>query len=600
MCKLICEIGINHGGSINVAKELILHAAKSHAYGVKFQYRNMDNFYATNDEIGDEIVASELKKSELTLEQFNELHLFANSHNLSFGVSFFRQSDLSNYLEHCNTPDFIKIPSAECLNKALVLAAMELCEIVIVSTGGQVLEHVVDQYKDHHFNKLIVMHCVANYPVDDGAQNLSKIGVLKKHFVSGYSSHDTNYLNCIAAIALGAEYIERHLTLDKNGCGLDDSSSSEPAEMKTLGEFCKKFPAIMGNIEKGPNQGEKLNLQNLGTSYFAVRDITAGELLSSDAIIAKAPRKGLSVHEVDKNFIGARVENKILKNEPISKQSFKPTQNFKFNLEFANCVQIAIPVRLHDHGILKKFVPISNFEFHLSYREVLDCLDEMNLAEIKENEQYAIHLPDYIPGNRILDPLSDDPDTRQVSIRIIEKTQDFATKIKQKTAKPVPIVGSFSQKSSREDRAFLDLLNNDILRNYENRIYPQWLPVNAWYFGGTVKLDTFSNEQYIRLLKEFKIKICLDMCHLILSANFHKKNWEDWFLSLSPLAEHYHLADGSGVDNEGLFFGEGDLRKYKRILNSQGMKTIEVWQGHLNNGELFIASINKLEELNNG
>lgn len=597
MCRLICEIGINHYGDFKRAKTLIEHAKLANAWGVKFQYRNLENFYINCSEVGDEIVSAELRRNILTFHELRELHKSANDMGLKFGMSFFREEDLSQYVSNCGDPDFLKIPSAECLNFQLVRTAKKLTNNLFVSIGGHETSKVLEMYRDLGHDDIILMHCVANYPAVDGTQNLSKLSEISKYFTTGYSSHDENYINCIAAIALGAKYLERHLTIDKFGEGLDESSSSDLAEMKVLGDFCDNHTLVIGDALAKPNQGEIMNMQNLGIGLYAKKNVQAGNKVKLSDLLFRAPRTGLSLHEFETEFFNKPLKKEIAKHTALCASHYIKSRISEKEIDFARSRSLALPVRLHDIDQISQTIPVGKYEFHLSYNEVLNDLQNVKIKELQDIKQFSVHLPDYIPGNRILNPLSDDTEVWDISTKIIRNTVNFANRLSDVTGEPTPIVGSFSQKGSLSDCEFLDLLEEKILSNFSQRILPQWLPVNAWYFGGTVKIDAFSNERYIEMINKRNIPICMDISHLILSANSHNASWHAWLEKLQPTIEHWHLADASGCYSEGLFFGDGVFDKYAYVLAQSNMKVIEVWQGHFNGGDKFIRAIAKLKEL---
>ena len=268
MANVIAEIGINFGGNIDIAKDLILQASRAGCWGVKFQFRNIETFYFVDNEIGDAMVRSEIQKNNLTFNQISILQKHANSLGLEFGMSFFREEDLGFYLSHIGDPDFYKVPSAECMNAILVDALLQRNKTVLISTGGHRVEEVINLYSNDKYKHIIILHCIANYPADLGIQNLSKIEKIAETHQSGYSSHDVDYEVCIAAIAMGAAWIERHLTNDKDGIGLDDSSSSTEGEITLICKFAKLAEGMIGVPNAPPNQGEILNMQNLGTGLY--------------------------------------------------------------------------------------------------------------------------------------------------------------------------------------------------------------------------------------------------------------------------------------------------------------------------------------------
>jgi sialic acid synthase SpsE len=596
MVNVIAEIGINFGGDINVAKDLILQASRSGCWGVKFQFRNLETFYFVDNEIGDAMVRNEIEKNHLTFARIFELQNYSNNLGLAFGMSFFRKDDLDFYLRNVEDPDFYKVPSAECMNTPLVDALLQRSRRVLISTGGHIIGDVLAQYSSDKYTDLVILHCIANYPVDLGIQNLSKIKKIAETHQAGYSSHDVDYEVCIAAIALGAQWIERHLTKDKNGSGLDDSSSSIEKEMSLICKFANFSDGLLGEPDALPNQGEILNMQNLGTGLYLKHNVKASAILSEKDYQIAAPKKGLSPGEFEKNFKGKKIKQDLQKGAPLTERSFlEPIKRLSVEeLTKAKHKKLTIPVRAHDLEIMRKSIGTGCYEFHLSYEEVLSDDIEAVVNSCKSNEIYSIHLPDYIPGNRIFDPLSTDKEISELSKKVLQRTERLSEKLEQLTSTVVPIVGSFSQRNIMSHEDFFDRLCSEVINISRQTIYPQWLPVNAWYFGGTVKLDVFNNEKYINMIEKYDIKICLDICHVILSANSNGASYNEWLARLMPFSGHLHLAEAIGEDGEGLPLGTGLPVDYSKILNSEDMKVIEVWQGHFDEGYGFKQAVKYL------
>ena len=597
--NVIAEIGINFGGDIKVARTLILQASRSGCWGVKFQFRNVETFYFVDNEIGDAMVKSEITKNLLTFSQIDELHSYSNELGLEFGMSFFRKEDLSFYLNNTGNPDFYKVPSAECMNVSLVDALLQCDKKVLISTGGHTIESVIGQYVNDKYKDIVILHCIANYPADLGIQNLSKIRKIAETHEAGYSSHDVDYEVCIAAIALGAKWIERHLTVDKNGGGLDDSSSSTEKEINLICKFANSSVGLIGVPDAAPNQGEILNMQNLGTGLYLKNHVKAGSILGAEDYTIAAPRKGLSIGEFEKRFEGKKVKQDLNKGIALTERSFlEPLKRLSTEqLSKAKQKKITIPVRIHDLEMTRRNIGTGSYEFHLSYEEVLSD-DIYTAADIcRSDEAYSIHLPDYIPGNRIFDPLSLDKETNELSSKVLQRTERLSKTLEQLTGGVVPIVGSFSQRNTMEHSEFFERLTAEVIAASSQSIYPQWLPVNAWYFGGTMKLDVFNNESYIQMIEKYDIKICLDICHVILSANSHGADYTKWLARLMPYSGHLHVAEAIGEDGEGLALGTGLPIDYVEILKNKDMKVIEVWQGHFDEGYGFKQAVKYLLDM---
>jgi N-acetylneuraminate synthase len=219
-----------------------------------------------------------------------------------------------------------------------------------------------------------------------------------------------------------------------------------------------------------------------------------------------------------------------------------------------------------------------------------------SVSKVNKDDHISIHLPDYLEGNRIVDPISIDTQTRNDSRELIKRTGEFAKQISNKIGKHIPIIGSFSQRCDRKREDVLEDLFYYLPQASEYKIYPQWLPAYAWYFGGSVKLDLFNSQEDIEYINNKNIDITLDLCHLSLSAEYSKESWLDWYNQLKDRIGHFHLADAEGVDGEGLDIGSGNIGDFSIFLDSEKIKVIEVWQGHFHDGIGFLKALDTLNK----
>ena len=596
MNNVIAEIGLNHGGDINSAKKLIQQAKDSGCWGVKFQYRDIDSFYQKKDEVGDTMIFDEIKRNFITMDDLVVLANLCHDLSIEFGISVFRLDDFWHLEEILTHIDFFKIPSAECLNTRLLSELLKTKKKVFVSTGGHETDEVIEILSNYK-NKIILLHCISNYPSYLGTQDLCVITKYKScgFLEVGYSSHDEDWEVCLLALSQGANWIERHITLEKNGNGLDHSSSSVVDEFIKLVRFANEHKKVLGVENHKPNQGELINLQNLGTSLYANRNIKSGEVASFENFDIKAPRVGISPARFIETYNFQPITSDLKRGMPLSENHFssneKPVSS-KIK-SFAKRILVGIPVRLHDYLFFKNKFDLSTYEFHLSFTEVLnfDLLKVIN--DIDEGENISIHLPDYIPGNKLLDPISRDKTVRDISREVIDKVSSFAIAIEQKTLKKVNIIGSFSQCHNQSRILNLEEIV-EYIRATNKNILPQWLPVFAWYFGGTVKLQIFNSYEDVKYLTSNKVKICLDLSHLVMATSHYGERWEEWFQDLMPCIEHMHISDAASSTSEGLMFGDGLIGNFSEILSIKKMKIIECWQGHLNEGEGFKQSLDIL------
>lgn len=601
--KIIAELGINHRGSSEVAEQLIDIAAEAGAWGAKFQYRARQGFYQATHEIGDEILSREIDESYMAPDTMLQLAERIRARGMAAGISFFKFEDADDFGDRIHEFDFFKVPSAELLNEELIFAIAGLGKPIILSTGGHGEDEILRSIETtRSIPDISYLHCISNYPVLLGNQQMRFIKTLKAHTQApvGYSSHDQDWEVCLVAAANGASVFERHLTMDKNGRGIDDSSSSDPEEFRRLCKLLNAFESVQGTGRREINQGERINMQNLGSSLYASRHIAPGEVVSADNTVVKAPRKGVTWTELKQRSDKA-VKRPVAAGTALSELHFTDA---KAPLEpaliaFCDENRLSIPLRLHDARVLQSRFPIQNNELHLSYEEVAAFGRDMSgeLAGLDLRRHYSIHIPDYIDSKTLIDPLADDDRIREGSRKVISTCVDLALELETRTGAPVPIVGSFSRLRPEGKRQTYRELKTYLEEAGQRRgapIYPQWLPRIAWYFGGADVLDMFCGEDDIDIIVEIGMELCLDLSHLILSANYARADWHAWCDRLLPFARHIHIADAVGIDGEGVEFGQGDLGDPAAYLVGPQRKVLEVWQGHLSEGDGFDNAIRQL------
>lgn len=592
----IAEIGINHDGEYLVAKKLIEEAKWAGATAVKFQYRNLDNvYYGDLKEIGDEIVQAEVRRNFLEPKVISELATYAKSINLLVGISFFVVEDLLDFKLDLNKFDFFKIPSAEMMNFELIDCLLRYDVEVLVSTGAHTESQISKMLNRYIGQPIIPMHCVSNYPT---MSFNSKIGYIKQllnnwnGFV-GYSSHDEDWKVAIVALSFGARVVERHLTLSKDSVGLDHSTSSTKVELMTFIEFARDFAKIAsGDGPRYPNQGELINLQNLGRSFFAKSSIQAGSIIRKSDFVYRAPRTGISYDEFQE-IQGKPLIRNIEAGESLTDSHVFPIVQLSDSaIETANDLKIALPTRLHDFEEIHKKFNLRYYELHLSYEEVSRLT---NFDFIPSLLGLSVHLPDYISPNQLIDPFSENNEIRAESLSIITKLKEVVTREQLVRGIQIPIIGSFSVGTHKQSFYSDHFDLQDKLHDQGVDLLFQWLPPFAWYFGGASRIHAFNDPAAALLLTENKIGICLDLSHFKLGVEYWGSPLHDQFDKVAGMAKHFHISDAAGLDGEGIQFGQGsgNIRIYlDEIMQKDVMKVIEVWQGHLNNYAGFTEAIN--------
>jgi N-acetylneuraminate synthase len=213
-------------------------------------------------------------------------------------------------------------------------------------------------------------------------------------------------------------------------------------------------------------------------------------------------------------------------------------------------------------------------------------------------------MPDYCDENTLVDFFSSNFLNKKKSETILKKTIKIAHQIKNINHSDVNIIVSLAGLSNKINRfnyyKKIKKLTEDLKKRSIN-LLPQWLPVDAWYFGGNVKTEAFSNPKDLKFLKKIKLNICLDLSHYILSCNYYNYNLFKYFHNNVSIFKHYHVSDAKGTDGEGILIGKGEIIKSGLLdiilKDKHKVKVLETWQGHLNDLSKFKEDINTIVKI---
>lgn len=315
---IIAEAGVNHNGSVDLAKRLIDVAYNSGADAVKFQTFKAKNLVSKNAQKADyqkqTTDASEsqfdmIKKLELDLEAHKELIAYCQEKDIMFLSTPFDHESI-NLLSDLGLQTF-KIPSGEITNLPYLRHIGSLGKKVILSTGMSNLKEVGDALnvlintgtpKDN----ITILHANTMYPTPMEDVNLNAMLTIQKEFdvAIGYSDHTLGIEVDIAAVAMGASCIEKHFTLDKTMDGPDQQASLEPEELKSMVSAIRNIEKALGSGEKRPSPSEAVNIDVARKSIVASQSIKRGDKLSSENITTKRPGTGINPMKWDE-IIGA-------------------------------------------------------------------------------------------------------------------------------------------------------------------------------------------------------------------------------------------------------------------------------------------------------
>ena len=305
---IIAEAGVNHNGSVELAKQLIDVASNSGADAVKFQTFKAENLVAKDTQKAEyqkqTTDASEsqfdmIKKLELDVEAHKELIAYCQEKDIMFLSTPFDHESI-DLLSDLGLKIF-KIASGEITNLPYLRHIGSLGKKVVLSTGMSNLKEVGDALNilinaGTSKDNITVLHANTMYPTPMEDVNLNAMLTIQKEFdvAVGYSDHTLGIEVDIAAVAMGASCIEKHFTLDKTMEGPDHKASLEPKELKELVSSIRNIEKAFGSSEKKPSPSESVNIDISRKSIVAKIDIKKDEKFTDKNITTKRPGNGIS------------------------------------------------------------------------------------------------------------------------------------------------------------------------------------------------------------------------------------------------------------------------------------------------------------------
>ena len=316
MVFVIAEVGINHGGSFELALKHIHSAKRAGADAVKFQLFKAENLVSS-------------RQMPESFEFFRRVALNYDEIGLLFseaqrvGIEFIATPfDLEavNFLDSLPVKRF-KVASGDIDNLPLLRSIAEKRKPILLSTGMSTLEDIslaLSEINQVYPCDITLLHCVSLYPTPIEEANLLCVRTLKEKFrlKVGYSDHTVG-INCaLTAVALGAEVIEKHFAIDKSVAVPDIACSVDEEELRKLKELAQEISASLGSGEKVPSEREAEVREGARRSVYASREIDEGEVLNQDNLVLLRPANGIPARHFYA-VIGKRAKRKIPSNSPI-------------------------------------------------------------------------------------------------------------------------------------------------------------------------------------------------------------------------------------------------------------------------------------------
>ena len=255
-CFIIAEIGINHNGSLDLAKKMIDIAVTTGCDAVKFQKRTVDVVY-TPEELAKERKSvfgntnGDLKRGlEFGVKEYKEIDKYCKEKGILWFASCWDE-DSVDFIERFNPPCY-KIASASLTDDKLLKHTKSKGKPIFLSTGMSTMEQIKHAIKILGENNIVLMHCTSTYPSNADEMNLRVIERWKKEFSCpiGYSGHERGITPSVLAVALGANAVERHITIDRTNWGSDQAASLETAGLYHMVRDIRQTPILLGNGKK--------------------------------------------------------------------------------------------------------------------------------------------------------------------------------------------------------------------------------------------------------------------------------------------------------------------------------------------------------------
>lgn len=613
---IIAEIGNNHQGSVDFAKELVDCAVAAGADAVKFQLRDMDALYrqrgasTAGEDLGVQYTLDLLSRFSLTVEQMYQVFDHVKEHNMDIMCTPWDAPSVQALVDYGIAG--MKIASADLTNHELLRDVASRGLPMLVSTGMSREEEILESVNllQNAGASYALLQCQSTYPAPFKDVNLAymdRLGEIGQCLV-GYSGHERGYHVPVAAVARGAKIIEKHFTTDKTLEGNDHTVSLLPDEFSAMVRQIREIEESIGSAApREVSTGELMNRVNLAKSLVSTRTIAAGQVVTKADVAVKSPGRGLQPNYLPQ-LLGRTMRREVPEGSFFFEGDLKDDAVTRRDFTFER--PWGLPVRYHDYKPLIEEAHPDFLEFHFSYKDLEISIDEVFKQKLPMG--FTTHLPDLFAGDFLVDLASQDPQVWERSIAEVQRTIDITRDLKRYFTldeDPVMVVtmGGFTKDQhipAAERAAKYERIGQALARLDASgvRLAAQTLPPYPWLMGGqqyhNLFLDPADTAEFARA---FDTALCLDISHTMLACNFLNIPLSQAVEQLAPHSIHLHLVDGTGVDGEGVQVGEGDvdwasLGKQLSELAPKASFIPEIWQGHINNGEGFFTALDRLEK----
>lgn len=312
---IVAEVNSSHNGSTEAAKQMIDAAVDAGCDCVKFQSWSSKSLYSKSYYVKNPIAKRFVDKLSMTPEQLKEMAEYCKEKGIGYSSTPYSEEEVDFLIEVCNAP-FIKIASMEINNLDFLRYIGSKQVPVILSTGMADIEEIrtaVKTLESAGNHSIMLLHCVSIYPVETETINLNNIIGLREEFPDypiGFSDHTIGDAAAIAATALGAAIIEKHITLDSKKIGMDNQMAMEPDDLKKLVNNCRMINIALGEKKRTVLEKEYEQRKNMRRSIIVKHDIKSGTRLQREDLDVKRPGTGIPPEKIN-SIIGKQVKRDI-------------------------------------------------------------------------------------------------------------------------------------------------------------------------------------------------------------------------------------------------------------------------------------------------
>ena len=309
-CYVIAEIGHNHQGRLDKARELFREAKLAGAHAVKLQKRDNRGLYTRaaynrpydNENSFGATYGEHREFLEFGRQEYRELQRYAAELGVDFFATAFDMAS-AEFLGELGMPAF-KIASGDVKSIPLLKHVASFGKPIVISTGGA----LVDDVQRAHDTimainpQLGILQCTAGYPAAFEELDLRVVSQYRERFagaVIGYSGHDNGIAMPVAAYVLGARIVEKHFTLNRAMKGTDHAFSLEPVGLRKMVRDLERTHKALGDGQKKIYESERAPIIKMGKSLVVARDLPAGHVLTKDDIVMKSPGGGIPPYEIE-------------------------------------------------------------------------------------------------------------------------------------------------------------------------------------------------------------------------------------------------------------------------------------------------------------